>query len=187
MRAHPCPALCRVADGCRRSHRRLYPSLSFSIALLGMHGPAWASAQPVQPVAARLAGDDSGERDRDQPTWRPARPTSRTEENALRAGVLGSGCACRRRPALSLHGAAGRRCGVIPTRRAGPRLLGLLHPLFPRGRRAVVACARVAAAAKSLDIASAVQVVCWRIRLACVRASTDFFGLFTKLTCDRFV
>ena len=40
-------------------------------------------------------------------------------ENALRTGVLGGACAYGRELRFPRHGAAGRRCGVVPTRRAG--------------------------------------------------------------------
>ena len=73
---------------------------------------------------------------------RPARPASRAVEEALRAGVLGRARAYRRRPAPSRHGAAGRRCGVIPPACGLACGASRTHST---GRRAPVACARLLA------------------------------------------
>ena len=51
------------------------------------------------------------------PTSRPAhRPRSQAVENALRTG---GACIYRRKPRSPQKGAASRRCGILPTRRAG--------------------------------------------------------------------
>ena len=104
-----------------------------------MFGPAWAQAQPARPRAgrrtARRPGPASGGgRDRggrDQPTRRPARPTTQTVENALRAGVLGCVCAHGRSPR---HPGRGRQLagGVAPTGRIGVASAGPLHNQLQR-------------------------------------------------------
>ena len=84
----------------RRSFRRLSPSLSSFLSRgygspgLGPAGPADGTG-PARPAGRRDRGEC------DQPTRRPARPTSQTVENALRTGVAGSVCAHGHRPALS--------------------------------------------------------------------------------------
>ena len=55
-------------------------------------------------------------------------------ENALRTAILGSAFAYERlraKAALSQHGAAGRSCGIVPTRRAGAPPEGPPIPTYP--------------------------------------------------------
>ena len=61
--------------------------------------------------------------------------------------MLGGACAYGRKPRSPQHGAVSRRCGVVPTRRAGAPPAGpptpTYHPLYSCGRLADAACARV--------------------------------------------
>ena len=126
--------------------------LHFSFFLSCARRPVRASAQPVRPPAGRLLARRPGlqggrdDWERDQTTRRPAlpaRPRSQDVQNALRTGVLGGPCVYCRKSRSPQHGAASRRCGVVPTRRAGaqppgPPTYPTYHPLPLRpagGRR----------------------------------------------------
>ena len=94
-------------------------------------GPA--AARRVGP-ARPAGGDVTGERD--QPTRRPAWPTTQIVVNALHTGVLGSACAYGRSRRLPVW-AASWRGGVAPAGRIGIALAGSLHiKLQFRGQRA---------------------------------------------------
>ena len=96
-------------------------------------GPAGpAAGRPPHGAPARpgqRGGRDRG--GRDQPTRRPARPTTQTVENALRTGVLGCVCAHGRSPR---HPGRGRQLagGVAPTGRIGVASAGPLHNQLQR-------------------------------------------------------
>ena len=51
--------------------------------------------------------------------WQQALPRSQAVENALHTGVLGGAFVYGRKQRSPQHGEASRRCGVVPTRRAG--------------------------------------------------------------------
>ena len=74
--------------------------------------------------------------------------------------MLGGACAYGRKPRSPQHGAVSRRCGVVPTRRAGAPPAGpptpTNHPLYSCGRLADAACARVCMDARG-DLAQRVS------------------------------
>ena len=74
--------------------------------------------------------------------------------------MLGGACAYGRKPRSPQHGAVSRRCGVVPTRRAGAPPAGpptpTYHPLYSCGRLADAACARVCMDARG-DLAQRVS------------------------------
>ena len=103
--------------------RRFAPALFFSRARLGRPvqarpglGQADPSVGPSPHGEPARPARDRDRRGRDQPTRRPARPTSRTDGPAHRCA---SKC-LRLRLRSPRHGAVGRRCGIVPTRRRGP-------------------------------------------------------------------